>query len=135
VSRLAQDSASAEAAFDCRATAAMLKSMRSLEWASHIGAVLAVGGHKWFPLLVWGVVIYFAVRVRLDAELLEMLAEDPECAPGRLDQWLSQVGLRSSSVERSIKDRCKGARVLARYLVCAVLLQFAVTALVFWGSK
>ena len=104
MSRPAPDSASTAAAFDCRATAAMLKSMRSLEWASHIGAVLAIGGHKWFPLLVWGVVIYFAVRVRLDAELLEMLAEDPECAPNKLDQWLWQMGLPSSNRERSIED-------------------------------
>ncbi len=133
--RHAPESTRTEASFDCRATAALLRSMRALEWASHIGAVLATSNAMWLPLLAWGLVLYFAVRVRLDAELLEMLAHDPEGTPGGLDQWLTCAGLRSSSGERSIEDRCRGARHLARYLVCAVLVQFAVTALVFWSRN
>ena len=129
------DSASTEAAFDCRATSALLRSMRTLAWASLIGAWLAANYNAWFPLLVWGVVLYFAVRVRLDAELLEMLASDVENAPKHLDQWLSEAGLAHSSGERSIADRCKGARRLARYLVFALIIQYGSTALAIWGSS
>lgn len=127
------DSASTEAAFDCRATAALLKSMGGLEWASHLAAALAISKFQWLPLLAWGLVLYFSVRVRLDTKLLEMLAGDPMGAPDQLDDWLSRTGLRARRGERSIGDRCKGARDLARNLVYALLLQFLVTALAVWG--
>ena len=129
----APDSASTEAAFDCRATAALLKSIGGLEWASHLAAVLAISKFKWLPLLAWGFVLYLSVRVRLDTQFLEMLADDPEGTPSKLDEWLSMTGLRSRRAERSIEDRCKGARDLAHNLVYALLLQFLVTALAVWG--
>ena len=119
----------AQATFDCRATAALLRSMRALEWASHLGALLAFSYHTWLPLLAWGTVLYFAVRVRFDAELLEVLADDPKCAPASLDHWLSRTG------QRSIADRCKGARRLALYLLCALLLQIAATAMLVWRAN
>ena len=129
------DPLKSQEALDCRATAALLRSMRSLEWASHIAAILAISIAKWLPLVAWGLVLYFSVRVRLDAHLLEILAQDPEHAPANLDNWLSKTGLRTSRGERSIADRCKGARALARNLGCALLLQILLTALVLWGSK
>ncbi len=134
-SPLTPDFPAAQAAFDCRATAALLRSLRTLEWASHLGAVLAISGFKWFLLLPWAIVVYCAVRVRLDAELLDLLALDPQSAPGILDEWLSRAGLRAPSDPRSIGDRCKGARRLALYLVCAFILQCAATALAFWSWK
>lgn len=117
-----------EAAFDCRATAALLKSLGTLVWASHVCALVAVGFRSFFPLLLWGVVLYFAVRVRLDAALLEMLARDPGQAPRQLDAWLSAARLRTSAADRSIEDRCLGARRLGRLLVFAFLLQVLATA-------
>ncbi|MEP7351889.1 MAG: hypothetical protein ABI824_01525 [Acidobacteriota bacterium] len=135
----------AEATFDCRATVALLKAMSPLVWASHAAALLAASYHAWLPLLPWGLVIYFAIRVRLDAALLEMLACDPMSAPGRLDQWLSRAGLRArvgelSIVERNIEERtievrCQGSRRLARYLAGACLLQLGATAVVFLRSN
>jgi hypothetical protein len=135
VSKPAPESLEYQEAMDCRATAALLRSMRSLDWASHIAAILAISVFKWLPLVAWALVLYFSVRVRLDASLLEILAQDPKHAPANLDNWLSKAGLRTSSGERSIADRCKGARALARNLVCALLLQFLLTTLVVWGSK
>lgn len=43
-----------EAAFDCRATAALLRSMGTLVWASHAGALVAVSYRVWIPLPAWG---------------------------------------------------------------------------------
>jgi len=122
------DARRAEDAFDCRATAALLRSMGTLVWASHAGALVAASYHAWIPLLGWGLAVYFAVRVQLDAGLLEMLARDPESAPEQLDAWLSRAGLRARGGDRSIAERCQGARRLARYLAGACLLQFGATA-------
>jgi len=91
---------------------------------------VAASYHAWIPLLAWGLVVYFGVRVQLDAGLLEMLARDPERAPAQLDAWLSRAGLRARREERSMADRCAGARRLARYLAGACLLQFGATAVV-----
>lgn len=115
-----------QAAFDCRATAALLRALRPLFWASHVGAFLAVGMRwGWVALLCWLLVLYFAVRVELDAGLFELLADDPAAAPARLDDWLARAGLRARSGERSIEDRCRGARRLARDFVVAWALQMA----------
>ncbi len=102
--------------------------MGTLVWASHAGALVAASYHAWIPLLGWSLVVYFAVRVQLDAGLLEMLARDLESAPAQLDAWLSRAGLRTRREERSIADRCAGGRRLARYLAGACLLQFGATA-------
>lgn len=115
--------------FDCRATAALLRSMGTLVWASHLAALVAAMNHAWWALAGWGLVIYFAVRVRLDAELLDLLASDPNNAPGQLDEWLSRA--RS---DRSIADRCRGARKLARNLTIALLAQVAFTGWFLWRS-
>ncbi len=112
--------------------------MGALTWASHAAALVAAANHAWIPLLGWGLVLYFAVRVRLDAELLELLADDPQHAPGRLDHWLSQAGLRAHSAhreKRSVAARCQGSRRLARYLIGAFLLQIAATAVAFLSHR
>jgi hypothetical protein len=133
--RLTNDALSEDAVFDCRATASLLRAVGVLVWAAHVGAVLAISRSQLFPLLGWGMVVYFAVRMRLDAELLELLAGDPRHAPAKLDQWLSKAGLRAPGVERSIGDRCQGARRLARWLVFALIGQAAATALVLLRSN
>ena len=101
-----------------------------LVWVSHIFALVAASYRVWWPLLAWGLVVYFAFRVRFDAELLELFARDPNTAPGKLDQWLS----RAPNPNRSIADRCEGARRLARNLVYALIGQFAGTAWFLWRS-
>lgn len=135
MSRPAPDLPPLPDAFDCRATAALLRSVGTLLWASHAAAVVAASARAWYPLVGWGLVLYFALRVRLDAELLELLALDPQHAPGRLDQWLSRAGLRAPSRERRIEDRCQGSRRLARYLIGAFVLQIAATAVALVSSR
>ncbi len=123
------------AAFDCRATAALLRALGPLVWASHAGAVVAALQHAWVPLVGWGVVVYLAVRLRLDADLLTMLADDPHQAPGRLDVWLVRARLRTTPPPaRGLAERCQGARRLAGYLIAACLFQAIATAVFFLGS-
>lgn len=104
-------------------------------WIAHVGALGAFLIGAYWSLLVWAVVVYLAVRVRLDAELLEMLAVDTAAVPARLDAWLESVGLRRSEGERTIAQRCRGARRLACYLVGACVLQWVVTAVVLLTRK
>ncbi len=131
MSTLAPHSTHEEIAFDCRATAALLRSLGTLVWASHVGAVVSASYHTWIPLVAWGVVLYLGVRVRLDAELLELLASAPDQAPGRLDRWLLRANLRRSTTpDRDIVDRCQGSRRLARNLVMALVAQMAALAVI-----
>jgi hypothetical protein len=122
-----------EDSFDCTATSTLLRSLGALVWASHVLAFLAIAIFTWYPLLPWAAVLYFGVRVRLDADLLQILARDPGRAPGRLDDWLARTGLRSNKVHRSLSARCQGSRRLAFYLLCAFLLQAAATGVALFG--
>jgi hypothetical protein len=97
-----------------------------LVWAAHAGVLMAAwrGGKGFLPVLAcWLVVLYFAVRVGLDARLFDLLAHDPAQAPGRLDEWLVQSGLRRAKADRGMEDRCHGARCLARNLAGAWLVE------------
>lgn len=110
-------------AFDCQATAALLRSLAPLVWASHVAALGAAYWAAWPALAIWGVVLYFAVRVQLDAGLFELLARDPAQGPGRLDDWLLRAGLRREVSSRSLEERCAGGRRLARNFLLAWALQ------------
>jgi len=125
----------AREAFDCQATAALLRSLAPLAWASHVSALIAIFGvgvrEAWPVLVCWPVVLYFAVRVSLDAGLFELLARDPEQSPARLDEWLESTGLRTRPLTtRGVEDRCRGARRLARSFAGAWLLQMFMLVLV-----
>ncbi len=114
-------------AFDCRATAALLRALGPLIWASQAAAIIAAGfRYGWVSLACWMLVLYFAVRVQLDAGLFELMAED--AAP--VDDWLVRAGLRSPSPGRTLEDRCRGARRLARRFVLAWIAQMAALAAV-----
>lgn len=114
-------------AFDCRATAALLRSVTPLVWASHVGVLLS--RDAWPVLLCWLAGCYLAVRIHLDAGLFELLARDPAQAPGQLDDWLAAAGLRpSTGVERSVEERCQGARRLVRHFAIVWLVQMAALA-------
>lgn len=122
--------------FDCRATAAMLRALQPLIWASQIAALIAAGSrHGWVSMLCWGPVLYFAVRVQLDAGLFELLAENPGLAQERLDTWLARAGLRKRGSHRSLEDRCRGAHRLARNFAAAWLAQMATLAWAVAGGK
>ena len=116
--------------FDCRATASLLRSGESLALASHAGALAAVicAPHaRWIcvaSLLCWAAAVYFAVRVRVDAALFELLAEDATAsALGLLDNFLTRAGLKSKAVARGLDERRTGAIGLWRNLAAAVALQ------------
>ena len=110
---------------ECRITAALLRSFRSVAFAGHAAAIVAglraaQGSSGWLYLLSilsWGLVVYLSVRVDFDARLFAAFAEDPEGAPGQLDQFLSRTN------RRGIPERRRGALRLARMLVIAWLAQ------------
>ncbi len=123
------------AEFECRATAAGLRALRPLVAAAQVGAMVAgvrlgVGVSDWLAasLALWGLGLYLAVRVSLDAQLLDLLAADPAGHPGRLDEFLVRAGLRAAPVNRSVEERCRGARRWARWLLLAIVCQLAVLA-------
>lgn len=73
---------------------------------------------------------YLALRVRLDAGLFEGLASGAISSVGVLDASLAQLGLRkTAAVQRSLGDRVRGARQLARRHALLVAFQ----SLVFVG--
>jgi hypothetical protein len=119
-------------AFDCRATAAWLRSLQPLEWASHAGAILAalqpLGWITWLP---WGAVLYFAVRLRLDASLFELLAQG---GAAQVDDWLARAGLRTPRQPRPMPERIAGSLRLSRWFVCAFLFQMTALVFVTFGS-
>lgn len=116
------------ASFDCRATAAVLHSGASVALAGHAAALIAavlLRGAGWLAfcaLLVWCAVIYLAVRVKMDAQFFELLADHP---PDHFDTWLASAGLRKSSAPRTIPERRRGALRLWRALVAAVAIEIA----------
>jgi hypothetical protein len=115
------------ASFDCLATAAVLRSGGSVALAGHAAALMSVlslgrGWIEWGALLVWCAVVYLSIRVRLDAQLFEVLAKNP---PEQLDTWLDAAGLRKHTSPRTMEDRRRGAMRLWRALVAAVGIEIA----------
>jgi hypothetical protein len=130
-------SAEFPASFDCRVTAAVLRSGSSLALAGHAIAVMSVlsigngGSAAWIEccsMLTWCVVVYLAVRVKIDANFFEILAEDQSAEghrAGQLDDWLDAAGLRKDTGPRTIEERRCGALRLWLALVAAVATQMA----------
>jgi hypothetical protein len=112
-----------EASFDCRATAAFLRSGGALAAAAHMAALMTIvlKPDPW-AIAVWVAALYFGVRVRIDAEFFDLLATHPA---QQLDNWLSTAGLRKNGGARSISDRRRGAMRLWWGLICSVVLQIA----------
>ncbi len=116
------------ASFDCRATAAVLHSGASVTLAGHSAALIAAvllrsaGWIALCALLVWCVVIYLSVRVRMDAQFFDLLADHPV---DQLDTWLDSAGLRKNSAPRTIPERRRGALRLWRALVAATAIEIA----------
>jgi hypothetical protein len=126
------------AKFDCRATASVLRSGASLEAASHVGVLLLllppVPVRDRVSLLVlasflcWILAVYFALRVRLDASLFELLAEDPERGPAQLDAFLSRILHKSPKSRGDLPERQQGGIRLWRNLTGTVVLQLGLLA-------
>jgi hypothetical protein len=125
------------ASFDCRATAAVLRSGSSLALAGHVTAVMSVisllngGPAAWIEccsLLVWCAVVFLAIRVKMDVLFFELLAVDQSAEDhraGQLDGWLDATGLRRNAGPRTIEERRRGALRLWRAIVAAVATQIA----------
>jgi hypothetical protein len=128
-------------AFDCRATAAVLRSGGTIALAGHATAVMSVlslhanGPEAWIAcvaVLVWCAVVYLAIRVKLDAQFFELLAAEPSSAASaeQLDDWLAHTGFRKNHEPRTIPERRRGALRLWRMLVAAVVLQIVLLLLI-----
>ena len=112
-----------EAAFDCRATAAFLRSGGSIAMAGHVAALMnMLVKSDLIAALVWCSVVYFAVRVKIDAEFFDVLATHPAA---QLDSWLFAANLRKTTPFRSIPNRRRGAMRLWWGLLWAVVFQIA----------
>lgn len=121
--------------FDCLATAALLRSGASLALAAHVTVVISVlstwnagpvAWIKWCSVLVWCLVVYLAVRVKMDARFFELLAVHPA---EQLDAWLDIAGLRKSARPKTIQERRRGALRLWRALAAAVAIEIALMLL------
>ena len=69
--------------------------------------------------------VYFAVRVELDARLFEVLADH---SPEALDAWLDEAGLRKNAGPRTLADRRRGAMRLWRGLLMALMVEIVLVA-------
>ena len=116
-----------ERGFDCRATSALLRSGRSVALAGHVAALICavMRPGAWWALGAWCVLVYFAVRVELDARLFEVLADH---SPEALDAWLEDVGLRKNIGPRTLADRRRGAMRLWRGLLMALVVEIVLVA-------
>jgi hypothetical protein len=116
------------ASFDCRATAALLRSGRIISLAGHAAAVMSVvpiWKDHWVAvgaIVLWCNGVVLAVLVEIDAQFFEVLAEQP---PEYLDRWLQVAGFRRRSPSKTIPERRQGALKLWRALVAAVAWQIA----------
>jgi hypothetical protein len=113
--------------FDCRATAAVLRSGASMAIAGHVAVVMSVlltrhGWITWGSLLAWCTMLYLAIRVKIDSQLFELLAAHPA---EYLDHWLDATGLRKNTAPRTIPQRRRGALRLWRALVVTFVIQVA----------
>lgn len=125
-------------ALDCRAAAALLRSALPASYAAHVGGIAAfahrpssVIGYALIAisLLAWTAVIYYAIRVKLDSELFDMLADDPARAASRLDFFLASARLVNAPSEaRSIEDRIAGGIGLWKRLLVCVAIQLITLA-------
>jgi hypothetical protein len=112
-----------EASFDCRATAAFLRSAGALALAGHVAALMTILVKRDVStMIVWCAVVYFGVRVKIDAEFFDILAAYPA---QQLDTWLTTTGLRKNAAPRPIPERRRGAMHLWWGLLCAVVIQIA----------
>jgi hypothetical protein len=121
--------------FACRATAALLRSGSSIALAGHVAALLAIlmKPEIWWPLPAWCALVYFVVRVELDARLFELLAESSHAEAldhdaNALDEWMASAGLRKASGSRTIADRRRGAIHLWRALLAALIVELILAA-------
>jgi len=120
-------------ALDCRAAAALLRSALPASYAAHVGGIAAFAhrpasaiGYALIALslLAWTAVIYYAIRVKLDSELFDMLADDPAKAASQLDFFLASARLANAPAgTRSIEDRIAGGIALWKRLLIAVAIQ------------
>lgn len=98
------------ASFDCRATAAVLRSGSSVALAGHTAAVLSAlsivnagsavhgGPAAWIErcsMLIWCAVVYLAIRVKMDVLFFELLALDQSA----VDQSAADQGAVGQSAE------------------------------------
>ncbi len=118
-------------AFDCRATAAVLRSGSGVALAGHFAALMTVLLMRpaWMTccsIVVWCAVVYLAIRVKIDVHFFELLAEHH---PEQLDHWLHNAGLRKSTRPKTLQDRRRGALRLWRALVAAVAIQIVLLLL------
>lgn len=121
--------------FDCLATAALLRSGGSLAVAGHVAVLISLlstwnGGSaawiKWCSVLVWCVLVYLAVRVKMDVRFFELLAVHPS---EELDAWLDSSGLRKGARSKTIQERRRGALTLWRALAAAVAIEIVLMLL------
>ena len=125
-----------ENGFDCRATAAVLRSGSSLALAGHAAAIMSVlcimgrgGAGEWLgclAILNWCAVVYLAIRVKIDAAFFELLADH---SAEQLDAWLKATGLREETTQRTLAERRAGGLRLWRRLGFAVAIQIALLLL------
>jgi hypothetical protein len=118
--------------FDCRATAAVLRSGSSAALAGHVAAmmsVLSIGTGEaavWIKcgsVLAWCATVYLSIRVKMDVSFFELLAGEQNPQP--LDHWLDAAGLRRNTGPRTIEERRRGALRLWRALMAALVMQIA----------
>jgi hypothetical protein len=127
-----------------QATAAVLRSGASAALAGHAAAVLTLlplskgGPAAWIAvgsLLVWGVEVYLAIRVQMDARFFELFeAHHMEQSAEQLDRFLEAAGFRKNIPPRTMQERQRGALRLWRALVFAVAAQIALllAAILYW---
>jgi hypothetical protein len=119
------------ASFDCLATAAVLRSGATIALAGHVAVVISVLSEsavwiKWCSILVWCLIVYLAIRIKIDVRFFELLAVQPA---EHLDAWLNTNGLRKSTRPKTIPERRRGALRLWRALMAGVAIEIALLLL------
>jgi hypothetical protein len=117
-------------AFDCRATAAVLRSGARIAQCGHVAALLCAVMRPgvWAPFVAWCALVYFTVRVELDARLFLVLAEHSarHTSPySSLDEWMAAAGLRKNRGPRTLQDRRRGAMRYWWALLIALMVELA----------
>jgi hypothetical protein len=115
--------------------ACLLRAGLGASMAGHAGAVLAglgmlhrgAGPAHAVALGAWALLIYLQLRVHLDAELFQWLAEGGSME--ELDTFLERTGLRKRSGERSADERLRGALGLWRQLLAVLVIELAAAAI------
>jgi len=122
----------------CATTAAWLDATRALGWlglltGSVAGAQLLLAAEQpWISaalLLLLLAERYLALCLAFDAGVFRALAEGQIDEPGRFDQSLQQLGLRSATGrERSVESRARGAMRLSHARIAVVAMQVMLCA-------